>query len=237
MSALYGLAETYGAFYHMDYHYAFQQMANLVARGQAGCDYSYEYLESTLLDLLYFFYIAARHPMDNVILPGQTQECTPADMPPAAWAQALVTGFESLLVKYRNVSIYQNFLFRRTNQPSYPAALAAKGKVALPILKDGALDGKGVDGKGVDGKGVDVKKVKGKGLCGANIIMNYKVKAIEGKGKKCGTDCPRLHVNKYPANQPRAQVLAVAAKICQPQLDAENYKKLVEAIEADKRFK
>jgi uncharacterized low-complexity protein len=149
-------------------------------------------------------------------------------MPPAAWAQALVTGFESLLVKYRNVSIYQNFLFRRTNQPSYPAALAAKGKVALPILKDGALDGKGVDGKGVDGKGVDVKKVKGKGLCGANIIMNYKVKAIEGKGKKCGTDCPRLHVNKYPANQPRAQVLAVAAKICQPQLDAENYKKLVE---------
>jgi hypothetical protein len=40
-----------------------------------------------------------------------------------------------------------------------------------------------------------------------------------------------------PAGQAKAQVLAIAAKICKPLLDEENYAKLQAGIEADSRFK
>jgi hypothetical protein len=141
IQSMYGMADCYGAFMGPAYQWAFQEMANMAARDQVGQDYPFDYLEGTFFDLLYFYAAAARNPEVDVILPGQQFAVTPSDMGPDEWAQALITGFETLIVRYRSVSLYTNWVFYRSKQGPYPALLQAAPQGATEGTQGGTEEG------------------------------------------------------------------------------------------------
>jgi hypothetical protein len=77
LDALRGMAATYGVFYDDSYDRAFLEMVSLAYSQQAGQSYLYDYLESTLNDMLFRFFDAARNPTHSVILPGGSKPRVP----------------------------------------------------------------------------------------------------------------------------------------------------------------
>jgi hypothetical protein len=231
VDALYGMADTYGLFYCTSFQRAFQHIANMIAREQAGRDYPYPYLESTFNDMLYYIMDAARNPNTKVTLPGQITTCTPKDLTPDEWAEAITQGFAALLISYRNVGLYQNFVFHRSNQPPFPPSLTpTKPKGPKLDLIPPATPNK------QQPPGIAPGKPTPRGWCATDIMRHYKVVLKSGLPlRKCPAGCLRVHVRNMKA-APRAEIVACAARFCKPQLTPDDYGKLEAAIKEDKRY-
>jgi hypothetical protein len=210
----------------------------MIAREQAGRNYNMEYLESTVNDMLYYIYAAARSPLDPVRLPGALATVTPKNLTTREWALAITDGFTDLLVQFHNVNTYQVFLFYRANQTKYPPAITnAKGKQSP--APPAQLTPKDQGAKDLEDPLAPVKTApKPKGVCANDIIRHYKAELKKGVDPvKCRAPCRRVHVARLPKSSDRAKVLATADKFCQPKLEAAAYTKLKAAITADIRYK
>ncbi|KAJ1409254.1 hypothetical protein B484DRAFT_468837 [Ochromonadaceae sp. CCMP2298] len=249
-----GAGEVYGPWWGEVYRDAYQQICNMIARGQCGRDYPFHYLEATTNDALYYVYDAARNPGIEVTLPGQTRPCLPADLRPAQWARALVCAFETLVVSYKKLDKFSNYTFYTKHQPRPPATFKRKKPVIKPALTKVKTTLEKPNPNTTPGPG-EGKRAKARekallqltngspdnrymAVCANDLFAHYKAPFKEGVDvKKCDSTCKRLHVKDYPPTQQRKHVLNIAEKYCKPQMEEAAFAKLSADIKADKRMK
>jgi hypothetical protein len=100
--AIRGLALTYGALYDDAFQDIFQRMHSEICNGQIGHSFSFPFLEAYTSDMFYRLSVATHTPTTPTYLPGNPVAVITADYTPRIWAQAFMTGFNSITTQFNS---------------------------------------------------------------------------------------------------------------------------------------
>jgi hypothetical protein len=95
-------------------------MHSAICNGQIRHSFSFAFLEAYTSDMYYRLSIVTRTPTTPTLLPGNPVEVITANYSPCKWAQAFMTGFNSITAQFDSPLSFQTNTLRRQGQPHYP---------------------------------------------------------------------------------------------------------------------
>jgi hypothetical protein len=241
--AIRGLALTYGALHDDAFQDIFQRMHSEICNGQIGHSFSFAFLEAYTSDMFYRLSVATRTPTTPTHLPGNPVAVITADYTPRIWAQAFMTGFNSITAQFNSPLSFQTYTLRRQGQAHYPFPSHKPVRANQPRKeRDPSLPARDRDTSTASGAvsppgtSTTTPRVPRK-LCFMSFLRHYKItlKSSNEIPKKCETTCKRLHYTELPKDYTRMAATTIAQNTTL--VTEENRTKLIAAIAADKKYK